>query len=305
MKNAVQYYTLALAGFLTFAVFTSYSLNTSDETSSTNNDTGLPQMVKSPKLKAAYDFAGDALPMDNSDVRERLDKELTVNSYYHSSTTLNLKKANKYFPVIEPILEKNGVPDDMKYLAVAESNLSNATSPAGAKGFWQFMKGTGAEYGLEINSEVDERYHLEKATEAACTYLKKLHKRYGKWSLVAAAYNMGGGRLNKNMKEQRADNYFDLNLNEETSRYLFRLVAIKEVMKNPTAFGFHLEAEDLWQPLGEYYEVEEKGAIENLGDYAKKYGTSYRMLKVYNPWLKQGKLSNRAKKTYVLKVPKK
>lgn len=303
MKNAVQYYTLALAGFLTFAVFTSYSSDNNETIIVTKNQ--LPQMVKSPKLKEAYDFAGDPLPMDNPDVRERLDRELTVNSYYHSSTTLNLKKANKYFPVIEPILAKNGVPDDMKYLAVAESNLTNATSPAGAKGFWQFMKGTGAEYGLEINNEVDERYHLEKATEAACTYLKKLHKRYGKWSLVAAAYNMGGGRLNKNMKDQRMDNYFDLNLNPETSRYLFRLVAIKEVMKSPENFGFHLEEEDLWQPLGDYYELEEKGAIENLGDYALKYGTTYRMLKVYNPWLKLGKLTNKARKTYVLKVPRK
>lgn len=301
MKNALNLYSLVLATFLTFAVFTSYTHNSER----TENETTihLPQTVKAPQLKDSYNFAGEELPMDNFDVRERLDRELTSNSYYHSSTLLNLKKANKYFPTIEKILAENGVPDDIKYISVAESNLSNATSPAGAKGFWQFMKGTAIDYGLEVNSEVDERYHLEKSTVAACEYLKKKMKKYNSWSLVAASYNMGAGKLDRRLSEQREDSYFDLNLNPETGRYLFRIVALKEIMESPEQFGFQLDEERLWQPLGECAVVEVNEPIPNLGDFAQKYGISYRMLKIYNPWLKSHRLTNKARKTYVIKIP--
>jgi len=300
-------YSLVLASLLTVAFFTSYSNENqvNQLTSNALEDTRLlPQMVKSPDLDRDFSFAGEALPMDNFDVRERLDRELTSNSYFHSSTLLNLKKAAKYFPVIEPILAEAGIPTDLKYIAVAESGLSNATSPAGAKGFWQFMKGTGAEYGLDISSEVDERYHLEKATRAACKYLQKLRDRHGSWTLAAAAYNMGGGRLNSEMEKQRMDNYYDLNLNQETMRYVFRIVALKTILENPSNFGFYLEESDAWQPLPDAYEVEVTGAIENLGDFATKYGTTYRMLKVYNPWLKSYKLVNARRKTYQVKIPR-
>ncbi|MFK7931957.1 MAG: lytic transglycosylase domain-containing protein [Saprospiraceae bacterium] len=300
-------YSLALASLLTVAFFTSYSSENQANSLTSNRSEDarlLPQMVKSPDLDRAFSFAGEALPMENFDVRERLDRELTSNSYFHSSTLLNLKKAAKYFPVIEPILAEAGIPDDLKYIAVAESGLTNATSPAGAKGFWQFMKGTGAEYGLEINSEVDERYHLAKATRAACKYLQKLKDRHGNWSLAAAAYNMGGGRLNSEMEKQRADNYYDLNLNQETMRYVFRIVAIKTILEDPSKFGFYLEEKDAWKPLPDAYEVEVTGAIENLGDFASKYGTTYRMLKIYNPWLKSSKLVNARRKTYLVKIPR-
>lgn len=263
----------------------------------------LPQIIKSVDLNKSFNFAGEEVPISNFDVRERLDRELTVNSYWHSSTMLNLKSTYKYFPVIEPILAKNGVPDDFKYLAVAESNLRNATSPAGAKGIWQFLNSIGTHYGLEINKEVDERYHIEKATEAACEYIKDHYRQFDSWTLTAASYNMGGPNLKREMKNQRADNYYDLNLNMETDRYVFRIVAIKEVMQNPRNFGFYLDEEDAYIPLTDYDIVEVTGSIENLGDFANEHGTTYRMLKVYNPWLISSRLTNPSRKTYQIKVP--
>lgn len=306
MTKKINLYSLALASMLTVAFFTSYSTqsDTLKNVENVENDKNLPQMVKSPSLDREFSFAGEALPMDNFDVRERLDRELNSNTYFHSNTLLNLKKAYKYFPTIERILAEEDVPEDLKFIAVAESSLSNATSPAGAKGFWQFMKGTGAEMGLEINSEVDERYHLEKATRAACKYLKRLKDRHGSWSLVAAAYNMGSSRLKSELEKQRASSYYDLNLNAETMRYVFRIVALKTIMEDPGAFGFYLETEDKWQPLPDAYEIEVAGAIENLGDFANKYGTTYRMIKVYNPWLRSSKLTNSRRKSYIVKVPR-
>jgi len=236
--------------------------------------------------------------------KERLDRELLRDAYWHSSTVLSIKRARRYFPTIERILAEEGVPDDMKYLAVAESNLSNAVSPSGAKGVWQFMKGTGKEYGMEVNSEIDERYHFEKATYAACTYLKKLKKKFGSWTMAAAAYNVGGNKLNKESTKQRSKSYYDLNLNQETARYVFRILAIKEIMSNPEAFGFYIDEEDKYPPLDSFYEMEVTGPVANWGDYAQQYKTSYRLLKVYNPWLVSSSLTNKAKKKYIVKLPK-
>lgn len=263
----------------------------------------IPQIVKGPDLDKTFTFAGEVIPTDNFDVKERLDRELTVNTYWHSSTMLNLKKAYRYFPVLERILAENDLPDDLKYIAVAESNLSNVVSPAGARGLWQFMKSAGQQYGLEINSEVDERYHVEKATEAACKYFKYLKNRFGSWSLVAAAYNMGPSRTASFLKKQHAKSYYDLNLNEETSRYFFRLIAIKEIMTHPEEFGFYLNDNDKYPPLDEYEIIEVNGAVESLGAFAEKYQTSYRMLKVYNPWLIDTDLTNRYRKTYEIRIP--
>ena len=271
--------------------------------SSGNNHTGLPQVIRPAKLKTEYSFAGEALPMGNFDVRERLARELTVNSYYHSSTTENLKKMLRFFPVIEPILERNQLPKDLKYLAVAESNLSNAVSPAGAKGFWQFMSPSARQYGLEVSSEVDERYHLEKSTEAASKYFKDLHKRFGNWTMAAAAYNVGPTRFSREKSLQRMDSYYDMNLNVETSRYVFRIVAIKEVMQHPTDFGFYIDDDQNYPPLKDFRTVEVKETIENLGDFAIEQGTSYRMLKLYNPWLISHKLSKKSGKTYQIRIP--
>lgn len=264
----------------------------------------VPQIVKGMDLDQSFEFCGEELPMDNFDIRERLDRELTVNTYWHSSTILSIKSTMRFFPVMERILEEEGVPTDLKYIAVAESALRNAVSPAGAKGIWQFMKGTGNEYGLEINSEVDERYHLEKSTRAAANYLRSLRQRFGSWANAAAAYNMGGGNMNKRLREQEADNYFELNLNEETSRYYFRLVAIKNILENPRAFGFYLDKEDYYKPLDDYTTEEVSEAVESWGAFAKERGISYRMLKVYNPWLIDSKLTNRAGKTYEIRLPR-
>lgn len=263
----------------------------------------LPQVIKSVPLDKGYAFAGESVPVDNFDVYERLDREMLVNSYWHSSTVLNIKAANRYFPVIEPILAEEGIPDDFKYLAVIESNLRNETSPAGARGLWQFLKSIGSYYGLEINDEVDERLNVEKSTLAACKYLKDSKRKFGSWTLAAAAYNMGDTRLRKELDQQKADNYYDLNLNDETSRYVFRILAVKEILQDPQAFGFIIDPQHLYEPLDKYQVVEVDKGITDLGDFAQEHGITYRMLKVYNPWLRTGKLTNKAGKTYQIKIP--
>ena len=265
---------------------------------------GLPQIIKPVQLEEDYNFAGEALPMNNFDVKERLDRELLVNSYWHSSTILNIKHTTRYFPIIEKILAEEELPDDFKYLSVAESGLRHETSPAGAKGLWQLMKPTATYYGLEVNSEVDERFHVEKATKAACKYLKDYYRQFGNWTSCAVAYNMGGPKFKEAMKTQRSDSYYDLNLNAETNRYIFRIVALKEILENPTNYGFELTTADGLPILDSYQIVEVDGQIQNLGDFAKKHGTSYRMLKVFNPWLLSHKLTNSTNKVYQIKIPK-
>jgi len=261
----------------------------------------LPQVVKSPPMPDNPNLAGEAIP-NNFDAMERLDRELMVNSYRHSATLQYLKLANRYFPIIEPILAEQGVPDDFKYLAVAESGLRNASSPAGAKGVWQFMPATAKERGLIVNSEVDQRYHVEKATRAACKYLKKSKQDYGTWMNAAACYNMGRTNMRKLMNAQRETQYYDIEMNEETARYVSRIVALKAIIENPEKYGFQLEPHDLY-PLHSYRTIEVKGAVANWGDFAHKYGTTYRMLKTLNPWLRSSQLTNSAKRTYEVKVP--
>ncbi len=303
MLKSLSVYTLTMAAFFSFALF-SASTEKGESTEHQANDQNLPQVIKAMNLNQEFIFAGEVVPTStNFDVKERLDRELSRNAYYHSSTLLNIKRTARYFPVIEKILAENGVPDDFKYLAVAESDLMNATSPAGAKGVWQFMKTAARAYDLEITKEVDERYHIEKATRAACKYIKNDKERFGSWSLAAAAYNMGGTRLRKEMKAQRASSYYDLNLNAETMRYVFRIIAIKQIINNPSDFGFYLEEEDKYEPL-EFVNIKVDSSIPNLGDFAKENGISYRMLKVFNPWLTSSSLTNKAKKTYYIKVPK-
>lgn len=302
--KAISYYTLALATFFTFVLFSSYTGEDLNLPVHTEHSDQLPQLIRPVDLNKSFDFSGEPLPMENFDVRERLDRELIINSYRHSSTILNMKKASRYFPVIEPILAQHGIPDDFKYLAVAESDLSNATSPAGAKGFWQFMRGTAKDYGLQVATEIDERYHLEKATVAACKHIRKLHNMFGSWSLAAAAYNVGQSKLRSEMEKQRGYTLFDLNLNRETSRYLFRVVALKEIISNPQNFGFDI-SDALYPPLDNYGIVEVNTSIPSWGDFAQQYGTTYRMLKIYNPWLTKGSLQNKSGRVYWVKIPKK
>jgi membrane-bound lytic murein transglycosylase D len=262
------------------------------------------QTIKSINLDRDFDFCGEKFPMDNQDVRQRLDAELLRNVYLHSGTLLAIKRANAIFPIIEPILKEEGVPEDLKYLAVAESVLSNANSPVGARGVWQFMKGTALEFGLEVNAEVDERYHLEKSTHAACKYLRSEKNRLGSWVLAAAAYNGGPGRIKQDKETQRAQNFFEMNLAaDETMRYPFRIVAIKEVMSHPETYEYNIDSEHLYPVADKGKTVEVSGPVANWGDFAREHGTNYRAFKLLNPWLIDSKLTNKEKKTYKVIVP--
>ncbi len=253
-------------------------------------------------LPEELSFAGERVPLQDIDVRERLDREFIVNTYWHSQTFLFQKRANRWFPIIDSILAANDVPQDFKYLALIESGLDNVVSPAGASGFWQFMRATGRSYGLEVNKYVDERYQVEKATAAACKYLKNAYKQFGNWTAAAASYNMGMGGLSNRLKEQQTDNYYDLYLNSETSRYVFRILAAKHILENPKDFGFNLIDSDLY-PTHETKVLEVDSTINNLSDFAISQGTNYKILKKLNPWLRDKMLPNSSKKTYRILVP--
>lgn len=248
------------------------------------------------------DFCGEAVPLQISDVRERFDRELLVNANLDATTLIIIKRANRAFPVIEPILAKYGVPDDFKYLAVIESGLVNAVSPAGARGVWQFMPATAKERGMEVNDIVDERYNLEKSTEAACKYLIDAKARLGNWTLAAASYNGGISGVNKQIDFQKVSNYYDLLLTEETARYVFRIIALKEIMKNPAMYGFTVAPEETY-PLLPVRKVEVDSTIDDLAAFANGQGINYKILKIHNPWLRDRKLTNLARKKYVIDIP--
>ncbi len=250
----------------------------------------------------AIDFAGENTPLNIADVNERFDRELLINANLHASTILIFKRANRAFPIIEPILKKNGVPDDFKYLAVIESALLNAVSSAGARGVWQFMPETAKEKGMEVNDCVDERYHLEKSTEAACKYLLAAKAKFGSWTLAAASYNGGMTGVNKQIEIQKVGNYYDLLLNDETSRYVFRILALKEIMKNPQKFGFDIPKQELYE-LFPTRKIEIDSTVNNLADLAISQGINYKILKIYNPWLRESKLENKNRKKYSIEIP--
>ena len=258
--------------------------------------------VISPAVPVDAVLFGEPVPMHNLGVREALDRELVVNTYRHSSTILYLKRSARWFPVIEPILEEEGIPSDFKYLAVIESGLSQVVSPAGAAGFWQFMKKTGPEYGLEVSTSVDERYDVEKATRAACAYLKEAHERFGSWVLAAASYNMGQAGVASALEAQLVDTYWDLHLNAETARYVYRLLALREVMEHPESYGFHLGKADVYAPL-EWKEISVDGHVPDLASFAIEHGTNLREIKALNPWLRDHELVGAEGKTYTLRIP--
>lgn len=250
------------------------------------------------------DFCGEAMPLGNPDIKERIDRELLVNTYWQSNGLLMFKRAQKYFPVIEPILKKNGVPDDFKYLAVIESGLTNAVSPAGARGVWQILKGTGREYGLEINKNVDERYNLEKATQVACEYLKAAKEKFGSWTLAAAAYNAGNAGIEKQMTIQNVTNYYDLLLGQETGRYVFRIVAFKEILSHPEKYGFNFRPKDLYRRIPTR-KVSVDTAVTDFSEFAEQFGINYKILKIHNPWLREPHLNNKTRKQYYIEIPEK
>lgn len=250
------------------------------------------------------EFAGEEVPLEEPDIHERIDRELLVNTYWQSNGLLLMKRAHKYFPIIEPILKEEGVPDDFKYLAVIESGLTQAVSPAGAIGFWQIMKGTGRDYDLEINDNVDERYHIEKATRVACKYLKESKEKFGNWTLAAAAYNAGRAGIEHQMERQKVNDYYDLLLGEETGRYMFRILALKEIMSHPAKYGFNFEEKDLYKNIPTR-KVKVDTVVNDFADFAKDFGINYKILKIHNPWLREAHLNNASRKTYYIEIPEK
>ncbi len=261
-----------------------------------------PYEVKALDIPEKINFAGEDVPLEDPDVLERLDRELLVNTYWQSNALLIIKRANKYFPVIEPILKEQGVPDDFKYLAVIESGLTNAVSPAGARGFWQILQGTAREYGLEVNDNVDERYHLEKATLAACEYLKKSKERFGSWTMAAAAYNAGQYGMHKQLERQKVESYYDVLLGEETGRYVFRILALKEILSDPDKYGFKFDQDDLYQNIPTR-KLPVDTAVTDFADFAKSFNINYKILKIHNPWLREAHLNNKSRKQYYIEIP--
>ena len=304
MKKAFYSFILIiiLFGITKFFSFSSYQM--SDNKSFMNHFNSKYSIFALPKPVVQMDFCGERVPLENPDIWERFDKELLKNTYWQSNTLLLHKRANKYFPIIEPILLKYQIPDDFKYLALIESGLENVISPAGATGFWQIMKGTAIEFGMEVNSEIDERYHLEKSTILACEFLSQAKKKFDSWTLAAAAYNMGQSGLKKQINRQKVNNYYDLLLNNETSRYIFRILAVKDIVENPKNYGFHLRDTDLYQHVPTYT-ISIDTAVSHWADFALQHDINYKILKRYNPWLRKKYLTNSKRKIYEIDIPQK
>jgi membrane-bound lytic murein transglycosylase D len=282
---------ISLIGLVVFAsVFFIYAVVVDSKTESIKN---FPMEIN---------FAGEKTPTNIVDVYERLDREIITNTNYHTNSILVLKRANKVFPIIEPILAKYGVPDDFKYLAVIESSLVNAVSPAGARGVWQFMPETAKEKGLEVTDEVDERYHLVKSTQAACLYLKDAKEKFGSWTLAAASYNGGVNGVQRQLEAQGVTSYYDVLLNEETARYVFRILALKEIMTHPEAYGFKLPKAALYTNVPTRT-IEIDSSISDFATFAKEQGINYKILKIHNPWLRDKKLINKEKRKYRIEIP--
>ncbi|MDH6309769.1 membrane-bound lytic murein transglycosylase D [Dysgonomonas sp. PFB1-18] len=299
-KSLIYIIPIACVGALAFLFLSNNSMETAESK--------LPHvlsMTKSVGVPHKVDFAGEDLVLDRYDLHERYDREINGFTYLHSTTLLLIKKANRYFPIIEPILKENDIPDDFKYLAVIESSLNHrAVSPAGAVGLWQFMPKTAPSYGLEVSSEVDERYSIEKSTVAACKYFKQAYAKYGSWSSVALSYNAGQGRISGELEKQQAEDGLDLWLVDETTRYYFRMLAIKQVFENPQKYGFVLTEKDLYKPM-EFKKVEVTQSIADLTAFAKDNGISYAQLKDFNTWLRDRKLTISAKSqnSYTILIP--
>jgi membrane-bound lytic murein transglycosylase D len=258
--------------------------------------------IKALKLPSGLNLAGERVPVEINDVKERMERELLVNTYWQSNGILLLKRVNRYFPILEPLLAKYNLPDDFKFLALAESGFTDETSSAGAAGIWHFMRTTGKEYGLEINENVDERYNIEKSTKVAAEYLIKAKEKLGSWTLAAAAYNAGNRGVSRRLEAQEVNNYYDVKLPDETERYIFRILALKEIITNPKKYGFIFDKEDLYTRK-ETRLVKVDTAISNLTLFAKEFGMNYKELKIHNPWLREHKLNNKSRRLYEVKIP--
>ncbi|WP_420400078.1 lytic transglycosylase domain-containing protein [Flagellimonas sp.] len=309
VKNVLAVIGLVVVvGSLIFAVQSKpgdfVQANSGEQSAENDKNVADGYRISAIEIPEDLNFAGEAVPLDDPEVLERVDREFLVNTYWQSNALLLMKRANKYFPIIEPILAKNGIPDDFKYLAVAESALIDVASPKGAAGMWHFMRATGREYGLEVNANVDERYHIEKSTQAACEYINKWKKRFGTWTLTAASYNAGPAGVQKYMNIQKVENYYDLLLGQETGRYVFRILALKEILSNPDKYGFDVGEEDFYNTVPTF-SVQVDTAVTSWADFAKLYEINYKILKRHNPWLREPHLNNASRKKYVIEIPNK
>ncbi|WP_299061131.1 lytic transglycosylase domain-containing protein [uncultured Polaribacter sp.] len=298
--NNTSFRFLSLFSVLVITLLFFNAINKTEVAPTTN--THETYKIKALKLPANLNLAGERVPLEIPDIKERMDRELLVNTYWQSNGLLLIKRAHKYFPILEPLLAKYGLPDDFKFLAMAESGFIDETSSVGAAGMWHFMKATGKEYGLEINDNVDERYNIEKSTRVAAEYLKKAKNQFNSWTLAAAAYNAGNYGVAKRLQAQEVNNYYDAKLPDETERYVFRIIALKEVISNPKKYGFVYDNEDLYT-LPATRTITIDTPIVNITTFAKNYGLSYKDFKILNPWLRENKLNNRSRKVYHIKVP--
>ena len=302
MGDKIKWWGAGTLGVLALLAFGLDGEPTPSSPSVMRTDLGPLQQVRPPAIIEGVDFSGTPLPLERVGVRERMERELLIGTFRHSSTLLTLKRSGRWFPIMEPILVDSGIPVDFKYLSVIESGLANAVSPSDARGFWQFMEPAAEEFGLRVDRDVDERYHVEKATRSACAYLNEAYDRYGDWILAAASYNMGMSGLSRRMEEQAGNTYWDLNLNEETARYVYRLYATKQVMEHPETHGFLMEAEDWWSPL-QTRDTVVVDTIDDLAEFAAERGVSYNALKTLNPWLRSGRLPIGDDQYYVIRLP--
>ncbi|MFH0866010.1 MAG: lytic transglycosylase domain-containing protein [Bacteroidota bacterium] len=293
-----------VAAIVLLMVFFNYSTNKPDSDTDYQKAFYKNYKIFAVEIPDSIEFAGEKVETNRFDVREGIDRELLVNTYWQSQTILLLKKAYRWFPVIEPILKLNGIPDDFKFLAVAESGLTNnLVSPAGAAGMWQFIKESAIQYGLEVNENIDERYNVEKSTLAACKYIKEAYVKYKSWTMAAASYNVGTGSLSKSIELQKATSYYDLYLNNETARYVYRIIALKLIMSNPKDYGFYLRLIDMYPPIPTYT-VEVDSSVKNLVGFAENYKLNYKILKEFNQWIRKSTLDNASGKTYYITLPK-
>lgn len=302
MNRIHQTITCFIAGIAAaFLVFSQLSFR-DDATRNARTERLMPYQWKVPSIPETASFAGEAVPLERWDVREAYDRELLYNYYQQQHIMYIMKLAARYFPMIEERLRANGVPDDFKYLCVAESNIQNLTSRAGAKGFWQFMPDTAPAYDMVVNDDVDERYHVRKATDAACRYLKQAKNKFGSWTAAAASYNCGMGGYQAQANYQGSNHYYDLMLPEETNRYIFRILAFKQLLSNAPAYGYLLEEDQLYKPV-QTRAVKVTQRIDDLAQFARQQGTTYRMLKMLNPWIRGRKLPVPAGGSYVIDLP--
>lgn len=302
MKNLLIGFTLFIALFLVL-LLTSYAGPANTLNSPLHNTSDAVQQIKIPKLPESMSFAGESVPLSDHEVKERIDREILSICFWHSNIIQNIKFTKRYFPIIEELSKKYGLPDDFKYLAVTESNLRNATSGAGAKGIWQFMPATAKSYDLLVTNELDERLNFYKSTEAACKMLVRLKEKFGSWTLAAAAYNCGEGRVKDRITEQNNTIYYNLILPEETMRYVPRIIAMKEVMTNSSKYGFNFSDEDYYTQLPKYKKVTINTSINHWPDFCKEYNITYKTLIIHNPWIIGYKLTNTPAKEFEILIP--